>query len=192
VHVAYDEATAVLAGDALLTEAFAVLSEPGAGAAEAALRTVGSLAKAAGGAGLVGGQSDDLRFSSGVGTAGSGEAGSREGSDYARLASIHARKTAALFQAAIVGGAVLAGATETERERLDAFGKDIGVAFQIADDLLDADSEEAASILRIQGLEDARQGAEGLLARALLQIEDLCERAEPLRELARFAVRRNR
>ena len=56
----------------------------------------------------------------------------------------------------------------------------------------DADSEEAASNLRIQGIEDARRGAESLLDRALLGIEGLCERAEPLRELARFAVRRSR
>ena len=100
--------------------------------------------------------------------------------------------TSALFQAAVVGGATLAGASAVERELLDVFAKDVGIAFQIADDLLDADTEEAASILRIQGLDDARQGAEGLLERALLGIEGLCERAEPLRELARFAVRRNR
>ncbi len=200
VHVAYDEATAVLAGDALLTEAFAVLAEPGSrsGDAKAAMRTVRCLARAAGAAGLVGGQADDLLFSSESATLRSGLAGRPtaaaplEGPDQARLASIHARKTAALFQAAIVGGATLAGATEVERELFDAFGKDIGIAFQIADDLLDVDSEEATSILRVQGLDDARQEAEALLERALLGIEGLCERAEPLRELARFAVRRNR
>ena len=188
VHVAYDEATAILAGDALLTEAFAVLAEKrsNSGDDEAAMLSVRCLARSAGGAGLVGGQADDLLFAS------DSKATPLEGTDYARLASIHARKTAALFQAAIVGGAALAGASQVERELLDAFGKDIGIAFQIADDLLDADREEAASILRIQGLADARQGAEGLLERALLSIEGLCERAEPLRELARFAVRRNR
>ncbi len=191
VHVAYDEATAVLAGDALLTEAFAVLAESASspGDARAAIWAVARLARAAGAAGLVGGQVDDLRFAS---FASKGAAARPEPSDHGRLASIHARKTAALFQAAIVGGAVLAGATEAEREVLDGFGKDVGIAFQISDDLLDADSEEAASILRVQGFEDARIGAEGLLARALLRIEGLCERAEPLCELARFAVRRKR
>jgi geranylgeranyl diphosphate synthase type II len=196
VHVAYDEATAVLAGDALLTEAFAVLAEPESrsGGAEAALLTVRCLARAAGAAGLVGGQADDLLFAAAQPSAAAqpDAAASLEGTDYARLVSIHARKTAALFQAAIVGGATLAGASAVERELLDVFAKDVGIAFQIADDLLDADTEEAASILRIQGLDDARQGAEGLLERALLGIEGLCERAEPLRELARFAVRRNR
>lgn len=86
----------------------------------------------------------------------------------------------------------MGGASEAERDLLDAFGKDVGIAFQIADDLLDVDREEAASILRIQGLDDAKRGAEGLLERAQRRIESLCERAEPLRELARFAVRRNR
>lgn len=194
VHVAYDEATAVLAGDALLTEAFAVLAEPGncSGGAEAALWTMHRLATAAGAAGLVGGQADDLLFSVEGATSRPRAAAPLEGTDFGRLASIHARKTAALFQAAIAGGAALGGASEAERERLDSFGKDVGIAFQIADDLLDADGDEAASILRIQGLADAKQGAEGLLERALLGIEGLCERAEPLRELARFAVRRNR
>jgi geranylgeranyl diphosphate synthase type II len=197
VHVAYDEATAVLAGDALLTEAFAVLSDPqpSASGSDARLLTVSRLARAAGAAGLVGGQADDLLFfADRADSSDRSEAaqGSPEGSDYARLASIHARKTAALFQAAIVGGAALAGSTTEESESLDIFGRNIGIAFQIADDLLDAESGEAASILRVQGLEDATQGALGLLERALVGIEGLCEKAEPLRELARFAVRRNR
>ena len=185
VHRAYDEATAVLAGDALQCEAFAALAE-GAGAEGAALDparmlfVVGRLAQAIGARGLVGGQQDDLAFEAAAGT------------DHARLASIHERKTAALFQAAIVGGAVLGGANGDERDRLEAFARDVGVAFQIADDLLDADSDEAASILRLQGIDDARSGAEGLVRRALERIEGWGERALPLRELARFAVRRRR
>lgn len=191
VHVAYDEATAVLAGDALLTEAFAVLTAEGVADRdpEAVIFAVRTLAEAAGALGLVGGQADDLLFSSDPSPADS-SLDSGMGTDHARLASIHARKTAALFSAAIVGGAALAGAGEQERATLGAFAVDVGIAFQIADDLLDADSDEAASILRLQGLEDAKQGAEGLLDRALLRIEHLCERAEPLRELARFSVRR--
>ncbi len=195
VHIAYDEATAVLAGDALLTEAFAVLAAEGVAKSdpEAVIFAIRTLAEAAGAAGLVGGQVDDLVFSadSAQPKAGGSFDQARPGTDHARLASIHARKTAALFAAAIVGGAALAGANESEREILAAFAMDVGIAFQIADDLLDADSDEAASILRLQGLDDAQQGAEGLLDRALQRIEGLCERAEPLRELARFAVRRS-
>ena len=190
VHIAYDEVTAVLAGDALLAEAFATLTASksvaaqGAARAEDVIVVVCKLAEAAGARGLVGGQVDDLDFSAG--------GASTEGKDHARLASIHARKTAALFRAAIVGGATLSGASEPERAMLDAFAHDVGIAFQIADDLLDADREEAANILKIQGIREAREGAGELLDRALGQIEDLCEPAEPLRELARFAVRRSR
>jgi len=186
VHVAYDEATAVLAGDALLTEAFAVLTASSTGrAAEAVIGVVHRLATAAGASGLVGGQADDLRFAAESG-------GSDRDADRARLASIHARKTAALFQAAIVGGAALAGGKPVELDALDRFARDVGIAFQIADDLLDADREEAASILRIQGIEDARRGSEALIDRALVELAGFCERAEPLRELARHAVRRSR
>ena len=77
-----------------------------------------------------------------------------------------------------------------QRETLNGFARDVGMAFQIADDVLDADRDEAASILRLQGVEDATAGAEGLLGRALETIEGWGERAEPLRDLARFAVRR--
>ncbi|MEZ4280145.1 MAG: polyprenyl synthetase family protein [Myxococcota bacterium] len=211
VHVAYDEATAVLAGDALQSEAFAVLAEALPGGDPARLMfAVGRLARAIGARGLVGGQHDDLAFEAdassrgasvsagSVGSDGSAaNAGSRGiaaggGTDHTRLASIHERKTAALFQAAIVGGAMLGGANDEERERLEAFARDVGVAFQIADDLLDADSEEAASILRLQGQGDARSGAQGLIERALGQIDGWGERAVPLAELARFAVRRSR
>ena len=207
VHVAYDEATAVLAGDALLTEAFGVLagqairdeSEPesagdddAAGsdrdaAAGARLFAIGRLARAAGAAGLVGGQVDDLAFD-----ASASDPGAASGTRQAWLASIHARKTAELFQAAIVGGAALAGARPAELARLEAFARDVGIGFQIADDLLDADSEEAASILRLQGIDDAQRGAEALLERALEHLAGWGEAAEPLRALGRFAVRRKK
>jgi geranylgeranyl diphosphate synthase type II len=201
VHVAFGEATAVLAGDALLTEAFGVLAamdDPeSASDAQARIFAVGRLAGAAGANGLVGGQVDDLAFEAGAtpetaGASAESFAGGQPGTRQAWLASIHARKTAALFQASIVGGAALAGATPAQRSCLEEFGRDVGIGFQIADDVLDADSEEAASILRLQGIDDARHGAEGLVDRALLRVEGWGEAAEPLRELARFAVRRTR
>lgn len=190
VHVAYDEATAVLAGDALLTEAFAVLGDEidSADAAQGRILAVACLAQAAGASGLVGGQIDDLAFEAHKRAAGDAV---ERGTDQARLASIHARKTATLFRAAIVGGAILASASASERKTLDAFGSNVGSAFQIADDVLDADKDEAASILRLRGIDDAKAAAEELLSRALDRIESWGERAEPLRELARFAVRRH-
>ncbi|MHA7837329.1 MAG: polyprenyl synthetase family protein [bacterium] len=213
VHVAFDEATAVLAGDALLTEAFAVLSEAGtaAGIEEEEKRAEGTsgqsrperilfglarLSRAAGASGLVGGQVDDLRFSEaseGVAASRSeprSEPGPEQRPD--QLTSIHERKTAALFQAALVGGAALGGADAGQREVLEQVGRDLGVAFQIADDLLDAESEEGTSILRLSGAGEAAEAAERLLQRALARLEGWGERTEPLRELARHAVRRNR
>jgi len=149
VHMVFGEAVAVLAGDALQSEAFSVLLTGGSdGEAEALLAVARDLAEAAG--------------------------------------------AAALIAVSIAGGARLAGATEARVQRFRRFGEAVGVAFQIADDLLDAEDEEPCSTVRVVGVEGARARAESLLDAALAEIEDLGEPAEPLRELARFAVRRDR
>jgi geranylgeranyl diphosphate synthase type II len=180
VHVAFGEATAVLAGDALLAAAFAVLAGDADGAqGPRRLAALRELAEAAGSRALVGGQADDLGFDA-------------RGADPERVESIHARKSAALITAAVVGGACLAGAGSELRERLRRFGRAVGVAFQIADDLLDAVRDaQGCSLVGLVGPERARERAEALLAQGLAQIEDLGERAEPLRALARLAVRRD-
>jgi len=176
VHIAFDESTAVLAGDALLTAAFEALVS-GAGPADAAARVlaVRDLARAAGAAGLVGGQVDDLA------SAGGGAA---------EIESVHARKTAALIAAAISAGARLAGASETQIAALHAAGVAAGIAFQITDDLLDADEDEGTSLVRAIGEAAARERAQALLDHALAQIAGLGARAEPLRALLRFVVSR--
>jgi geranylgeranyl diphosphate synthase type II len=180
VHVAFDEATAVLAGDALLAAAFAVVvgaPGPPALAAERRIAAARELATAAGSLQLVGGQMDDLGL---------------DGSpaDAAFVESIHRRKTAALISASIAGGAILAGADEAALGRLRRFGEAVGVAFQIADDLLDADDEESCSLVHTLGADAARARGEDLLRRALDEVEAFGERAEPLRALALFALRR--
>jgi geranylgeranyl diphosphate synthase type II len=180
VHVAFDEATAVLAGDALLAEAFRVLLAAEGLPAEARVEAAGELARAAGSRELVGGQAEDLAAG--------------EGADEAAVMRIHERKTAALFRAAVVGGARVAGATPATLERLGRFARQAGVAFQIADDLLDAEAGEApepASLVTVLGRDAARERADALLAGALTELEGLGEPAEPLRELARLAVRRD-
>jgi geranylgeranyl diphosphate synthase type II len=178
VHVAFDEATAVLAGDALLTAAFQVLVD-GADAESAPRRLAAArdLARAAGSRGLVGGQIDDLRF----------DPADR---DPAHIESVHARKSAALIAASIVGGAHLGGADAGSIERLRRCGEAVGVAFQIADDVLDAGEDDLCSSVRALGLDAARERAEALLAAALAELSEFGERAEPLRGLVRFAVRR--
>jgi geranylgeranyl diphosphate synthase type II len=178
VHVAFDEAIAVLAGDALLALAFEALtagvSASPIEASRAAL-AVSDLAQAAGSVALVGGQVDDV----------AAEARGVE-LDTAAIESIHARKSAALIAAAVVTGARLAGAEEPLLERLHHFAMQAGIAFQITDDCLDRDG-----LAPVLGEDAARARAEALLEQALVHIEDLGERAEPLRELARFAVRRD-
>jgi geranylgeranyl pyrophosphate synthase len=176
VHVAFDEATAVLAGDALLTAAFEALTA-GAGPRDAALRAlaVRDLARAAGAAGLVGGQVDDLSSADGSAAA---------------IESVHARKTAALIAAAITTGARLAGASEAQIASLHAAGIAAGIAFQITDDLLDADEDEGTSLVRAIGEPAARERAQALLDDALAQIAGLGAGAEPLRALLRFVVSR--
>jgi len=176
VHAAYGESTAVLAGDALQAAAFEVLSRPPVGAVPARfLNALRDLAEAAGSRHLVGGQADDLAFDP---TDCSPE----------HVESVHLRKSAALIGVSVVGGARLAGAEDGTLAQLRRFGEDVGVAFQIADDLLDDGEEDVCSMVRAVGGDAARVRAEALLDAALAEIADFGERAEPLRALARFAV----
>lgn len=176
VHVAFDQATAVLAGDGLQALAFEAALVAAPEAPERAVRAARDLARAAGSRGLVGGQVDDL-----------GAESAETPPSPAELESIHERKSAALIAAAIVTGARVGGASEELLGRLQKFGMDVGVAFQITDDRLDGDGL-AVSL----GDDVAAARAEALLEGALDRIDDLGERAEPLRELARYAVRRSR
>jgi geranylgeranyl diphosphate synthase type II len=126
----------------------------------------------------VGGQADDLAFDPAE-------------AQPSRVESVHARKSAALIAASVVAGARLAAAEEAGIERLRRFGARVGVGFQIADDLADAGEGDPCSLVRAVGAEAARERAEQLLAAGLAEIEHLGEPAEPLRALARFAVRRS-
>ena len=169
----------MLAGDALQALAFEVLARAADThspvlAAAAAL----DLARAVGSEGLVGGQVDDLAFDP------------AELSNE-RVESVHERKSAALISAAIVGGARLAGGSNAQLAELARFGFEVGVAFQIADDILDEGEDDPCSSLTVLGREGAAKRAEWLLARALERVESLGSPAEVLRELARFSVRRD-
>lgn len=194
VHVAYGEATAILAGDALLTLAFDILADP-AGDIDAARRIalVSALARAAGLGGMAGGQMLDLEAE-------------RQKPDETAIVRLQAMKTGALIRFACEAGAILAGAPADDRQRLRQFGETIGLAFQLADDLLDltagvADLGKAtgkdvtrnkATLVARNGRPWAKAQLEGLVAEATALLEPFGERAATLKEAARFVARRRR
>ena len=193
VHRAFDEATAILAGDSLLTRPFDIVSDE-ATALPAATRTalVTGLARAAGMGGMAGGQALDLA----AGRDKPGEAG---------IVMLQAMKTGALIRFACEAGAVIGGASETERERLAEFGSAIGLAFQLADDLLDATSDAGtlgkaagkdedagkATLVSLHGIDWTRTQLSGLVEQANELLEPFGAGAQRLREAARFVASRS-
>jgi len=169
VHVKFGEALAILAGDALLTAAFECLAPPQV-SNQLCGALVPALTRAAGSRGLVGGQVDDLALRP-------------EAADEATLASIHARKTAALFEFALVGGALAGGGGPEAVSMLERFGRSYGLAFQLTDDLLDADRGET-SILLVLPASEACARVEGHVADAKAALRGLGDEAAPLRALA--------
>jgi geranylgeranyl diphosphate synthase type II len=190
-HKQFGDAMAILAGDALLTRAFEVL----AGAdlpAERRVALIREIATAAGTVdGMVGGQVADLQA---------------EGRpiDPAILEYIHRSKTAALIRASVVAGAIAGGGGEAEVERLRRFGENIGLAFQVVDDILDVEESSAtlgktagkdqtqkkATYPALYGLEKSRETANHLVARAHAELAPFGARAQRLAELADFLVAR--
>ncbi|MGE3820902.1 MAG: polyprenyl synthetase family protein, partial [Isosphaeraceae bacterium] len=192
-HKAFDEATAVLAGDGLLTLAFAILARE-VRPVDRALECVRSLAEAAGPLGMVGGQMADL------------EAEGRADGTVEALESIHRRKTGALLRAALRMGAATAGASEGQRAALDAYGRAVGLAFQVVDDLLDVTGDEAKLGKRVNkdsglgkwtypgflGVEGSRQKARQLAEEAVAALVPLGDRGDRLRALALDLLERDR
>jgi len=192
-HKEFDEATAILAGDALLTLAFEIIAQhtrPDA----AALGCVRVLAEAAGALGMVGGQMADL------------EAEGRSNGTPEALEAIHRRKTGALLRAALRMGAIIAGADAPSRAALDSYGRAVGLAFQIVDDLLDVQGDEAKLGKRVRkdcelgkwtypgfwGVEGSRQRARQLADEAVAALEPLGVGADRLRSLALDLLERDR
>ena len=194
VHKKFDEATAILAGDALLTEAFAVLADPAThpdGAIRASL--VAELARASGVAGMVGGQMIDLRAAD-------------LNLDDEGLKRLQNLKTGCIIAVACRMGAVLAGAPAATVDALGHYGMDMGLAFQIADDVLDVESTAAetgkatgkdaaagkATFVSRLGLEGAKKLAQTLAHQAGNHLIEFGNKANLLKQAAMFAVlRRN-
>lgn len=202
-HIAFDEATAILAGDALQTEAFALLASDAAGfAPDIALSLVAELARGSSAAGMAGGQMLDLQADA--------AAASGNGFDAAQTEQMQAMKTGALIVAAPVMGALATGsgqapANETLIADLRAFAAPLGLAFQVADDVLDVtadtdamgkpvgrDKEQGkASFVDFYGLEGAQSYAAELVAKSVAHLDSYGADAEPLQKIAHFVINRS-
>jgi geranylgeranyl diphosphate synthase type II len=193
-HVRFGEALAILAGDALLTEAFAVMadavakrgSDPRRG-----IQVIREVAAAAGLRGMVAGQVADM-------------AAEKRSTDLPTVEMIHIRKTGALIRAAVRSGALIGGSSAEQLKRLTGYADSVGLAFQIADDILDSEGStkstgkrvgrdaerRKATFPAVVGLPASRDRARELLSRALRALRRFDHRAEPLRQIAQFIVAR--
>jgi geranylgeranyl diphosphate synthase type II len=195
-HVAFDEATAILAGDALLTLAFSVLAEAGENAPEAeATRWLGAIrriADAAGHQGMVEGQMRDM-------------AGENAGLSPAELEGVHRRKTGALIRASVAAGAVLSGASPEARSALETYADRLGLAFQVVDDILNEEGDpsvmgkavgtdrdrQKSTYPALMGLDAAKDHAARLVHEAAAAIAHF-PAAAPLRAIADYVLHRRR
>lgn len=192
-HRAFGEAAAILAGDALLTAAFEMMARTPADDKGRVIRAIADLARAAGSTGMIGGQMVDIES---------------EGKDvpFPALEYIHIRKTGALILSAVRCGAILGGAGEEGLKSLTRYGEAVGLAFQIADDILDVEgsSEEMgkatggdekkgkATYPALLGLHESKKRAKELVEMALSALDGFDERAGALRAVARYMVTRNK
>ena len=194
VHKAFDEATAVLAGDSLHAFAFDVLADPAtSGDPFVRIELVRMLAVACGASGMAGGQMMDI-------------VAETSSFDLATVTRLQQLKTGALLDAAVEMGAILGHVPPEGRVHLRGYARDIGLAFQIADDLLDAEGDEEAAgkalrkdaaqgketFLSILGIDAARERAHFLVDQAISHLVNYGEEADLLRALARFVVERDR
>ncbi len=191
-HVEYDEATAILAGDALLTRAFEVLGQPATHSdPQVRCDLVTELARAIGVDGMVGGQVLDLMAE-------------HEALTIPEITRLQRLKTGKLIGFSCEAGAILGKAPEPARAALHAYAHDLGLSFQIVDDLLDVEGDAAevgkkthkdgtagkATFVSLLGIERARSQAHMLAEQAVQHLELFKEKADPLRNLARFVVNR--
>ena len=192
-HKVYGENIAILAGDGLLAYAFEYAAAQTKNVPpERIVQVIVLLGRAVGACGLVGGQTIDL------------ESEGKPDITVETLNFIHTHKTGALLEVSVLSGAILAGAKDEEIERLSEYAKNIGLAFQIVDDILDvtATDEELgktagkdlqaqkATFPSIWGLEESKARAKQLIDSAIAQLNHFGEKAEPLQALAKFIIDR--
>jgi geranylgeranyl diphosphate synthase type II len=191
-HRVFGEAIAILAGDALLTLAFEVLSRIGDISPDRKIRLVEELARAAGTVGgMIGGQVNDIE-------------GERKEPTPLLLDSIHRAKTGALLRASVRMGAIYNGASDSELEAITLYGEHVGLAFQIVDDVLDVEepsealgktagkdkAQQKITFPAVYGLERSHQMADQERIAAHAAVSGFGDRAERLRQIADFVVQR--
>lgn len=192
-HIVFGEAVAIMAGDALLTVAFGIMSRAAKKDAARALMAIAEVAAAAGSTGMIGGQVVDIES---------------EGKDvdFPVLEYIHIHKTGKLILASVRSGAIMAGADEAQLAGLTRYGEAVGLAFQIADDILDVEGSskdlgkatggDAAkgkvTYPAVIGVDESRKRAAELVERAVKSLDAFDAKAEPLRAIARYIVARNK
>jgi geranylgeranyl diphosphate synthase type II len=191
-HKVFGEAMAILAGDALLTLAFEVLSSLKAVSSDRNIRIVEELSRASGTVGgMIGGQVHDIE-------------GERQPPTAKLLEAIHRAKTGALLRASVRIGAIYAGATEDQLSALSEYGEHVGLAFQIVDDILDVEqsseslgktagkdqAQQKITFPAVYGLEQSHQMAEAERGRAHAALRMFDDRADRLRQIADFIVQR--
>ncbi len=198
-HRVYGEAMAILAGDALLTEAFRLLADEVEADPGTVIKLVSGLSRAAGRDGMVGGQAIDILSQ--------GESGQKKIDQQSELLEVlHRRKTGAMITGSLLAGVDLAQGDVSLRARLTEFGAVIGLAFQVADDILDEVGEEESlgkdigsdrelgklTFVSLFGLDQARQKLAELHRQAVLLLEPLGEKGLGLKALADYIVERDR
>ncbi|MBN2420452.1 MAG: polyprenyl synthetase family protein [Deltaproteobacteria bacterium] len=195
-HMVFGEAMAILAGDGLLTEAFRIIACPGLvkkAGAERFRKVIEIVASASGADGMVGGQALDIMA---------------EGKkiDTSLMETIHEYKTGALLKASVTAGAILGGGSDRDIEYLEEYGKNIGLAFQISDDILDieGDSKEmgkqtGVDIERgkntypsVYGMERSKILLKEIIDNAIDMLSEFKEKAEPLRQIAVYIIERKK
>ncbi len=195
-HIAFDEATAILAGDALLTLAFEILSSIELNNINNAfkwLRVINIIAKAAGYKGMIEGQIKDIAAE-----------GNRIG--LTDLEEMHALKTGALIEASISTGAILGNGSVEQIEQLDIYAKNIGLAFQVIDDILNVEGDpavmgkdvgtdqirEKSTYPSILGIEKSKEFAKNLVNNALQALDYFDNKSDPLRAIAHYIIDRKK
>lgn len=196
-HIAFGESNAILAGDGLLTLAFQILSRPDnwqpSGDSRPWLKVIRVLSTAAGPDGMIEGQLRDI-------------AAQEHSVDIETLKGLHELKTGAIIRASVAAGAILGGASETQLKHLDNYARKIGLAFQVADDILDLEGDPGlmgksrgsdvrlskSTYPKLMGIEASKDFARELIDDSLKALDFFDTRSEPLRAIARYVIDRKR